>query len=371
MQQFVKKILVICAASILMAGCLQISINSNEKPTELAEYTQTTIEATSGFILSHTSTIIPSITPQGIHTPTSTSLPSPTIDPFYQWSIEYLLEREYGGGEIEIMDVLSDDVFFSKYLIRYPSDGLWIYGFLNIPKGEGPFPVIIALHGYIDPAIYTTIDYTTRYADDLARRGFVVFHPNLRNYPPSDDGENLFRVGMAIDVLNLIRLIQDSDTASDVKLKSDADNIGLWGHSMGGGISTRVMTVNPEIKAVLLYAAMSGDERKNFEAINNWSDGLRGNEELNFPVEDLGKLSPEYYLDRVRSAVSIHHGLADELVPVEWSVKTCDILTELNKDVECKFYPDMPHTFWGTGDQEFMENAAGFFNKYLRGSEEN
>ena len=43
-----------------------------------------------------------------------------------------------------------------------------IYGFMNVPNADGPHPVIIALHGYIDPAIYQTLDYTTRYADALA-----------------------------------------------------------------------------------------------------------------------------------------------------------------------------------------------------------
>ena len=58
---------------------------------------------------------------------------------------------------------------FTRTLITYPSDGLTIYGFVNVPVGEGPFPVIIAVHGYVEPEVYSTLDYTTRYADGLAR----------------------------------------------------------------------------------------------------------------------------------------------------------------------------------------------------------
>ncbi len=36
---------------------------------------------------------------------------------------------------------------FTRTLINDPSDGLTIYGFIDVPRGPGPFPVIIALHG--------------------------------------------------------------------------------------------------------------------------------------------------------------------------------------------------------------------------------
>ena len=134
--------------------------------------------------------------------------------------------RFYGGGQVEFLEVLSQNIFFTKYLIRYPSDGLNIYGFANIPNEEGPHPVIIALHGYIDPAVYYTLDYTTHYADALANAGYIVLHPNLRGYPPSDDGENLFRVGMAIDVLNLIEIIKTQSGGTDPLRTADPNHIG-------------------------------------------------------------------------------------------------------------------------------------------------
>jgi len=59
---------------------------------------------------------------------------------------------------------LDQNLYFTRYLIRYPSDGLNIYGFANIPNEAGAYPVVIALHGYIDPALYNTLDYTTHYA---------------------------------------------------------------------------------------------------------------------------------------------------------------------------------------------------------------
>ena len=308
----------------------------------------------------HTSTPIP--------TATVTPLPtiSPTPDPYYPWSIDYLRSRTYGGGQIEFLEVMAQNLYFTRYLMRYPSDGLNIYGFADIPNDAGPHPVILALHGYIDPAIYYTLDYTTHYADAISTAGYIVLHPNLRGYVPSDNGDNLFRVGMAIDVLNLIALVQAQSGGADQLRTALPDRIGMWGHSMGGGITTRVLTVTDDVRAAVLYAAMSGDERKNYEAILGWSGQVRGLDELNVPVEALNRISPVYFFQNITAAVSIHHGTVDATVPLDWSVLTCDQLTSLGKSVECVYYQDMPHTFYGAGDEEFIQNTVRFFNQHLK-----
>jgi uncharacterized protein len=311
---------------------------------------------------------LPSATATQFPTFTATSLPtlSPTPDPYYTYSIDYLRSRIYGGGAVEFVEVIGQNLYFTRYLIRYPSDGLTIYGFADIPNGEEVQPVILALHGYIDPAAYNTLDYTTHYADALANAGYIVLHPNLRGYAPSDNGENLFRVGMAIDVLNLIALVQSQSGGVDPLKNANPNAIGLWGHSMGGGITTRVLTVTDDVKAAVLYAPMSGDEQKNYEAIRQWSGQTRGLDELNIPVEVLDRISPMYFFQNITAAVSIHHGMADQLVPLDWSMTTCAQLTSLGKNVQCQYYENMPHTFYGTGDEEFIQNTVQFFNQYLQ-----
>lgn len=312
-----------------------------------------------------TETPIPTVTSLPTGTPTLVPTISPTPDPYYTWSNAYLRSRPYGGGQIEFVEVMEQTLYFTRYLIRYPSDGLNIYGFANIPNDDGVHPVIIALHGYIDPAVYNTLDYTTLYADALASAGYVVLHPNLRGYRPSDDGENLFRVGMAIDVLNLIALVQSQSGGTDQLKNANPNAIGLWGHSMGGGITTRVITVSDDVRAAVLYAAMTGDEQTNYNAIREWSGQTRGLEELDVPVEALANISSMYFFGNITSAVSIHHGTADALVPMQWSEATCAQLQSLGKQVECLYYENMPHTFYGDGNQQFIQNTLDFFNTHL------
>ena len=305
--------------------------------------------------------------PPGITTaPASLPPPSPTATPapYWEYSIAYLRGRAYGGS-IAITETLGRNSAFTRHLFRYDSDGLSVYGFADVPHGQGPFPVVIVLHGYIEPEIYQTLDYTTHYADALASAGYLVLHPNLRGYPPSDEGDNLFRVGMAIDALNLIAIVREQSGRTGLLEAADTERIGLWGHSMGGGVSTRVLTVSPDVRAAVLYAAMSGDERLNYEAIYRWLEGTMGAEELAVPAEALPEISPRYFFADIQAAVSIHHGLEDALVPVRWSMDTCEQLKSLGKEVECHYYEGMPHTFYGPVEKEFMAYVRQFFDAHL------
>ena len=57
---------------------------------------------------------------------------------------------------------------------------------MNIPKGDGKFPLVILNHGHIDTDIYTLGRGLKREQDYLARNGFAVLHTDYRNHAFSD-----------------------------------------------------------------------------------------------------------------------------------------------------------------------------------------
>ena len=75
------------------------------------------------------------------------TIPPPTSEPnpLEKYTTTAMRSRTYGLGTIQMLDQISDEGSFLRYKFRYPSDGIMVYGFLNIPKGEGPFPVVILL----------------------------------------------------------------------------------------------------------------------------------------------------------------------------------------------------------------------------------
>lgn len=295
-----------------------------------------------------------------------------TPDPYASLAINTLAERTYGGGLLEIVETLETTDSFTRYMIKYPSDGLDIYGFMNVPHEGDEFPVAIVLHGYIDPAEYELVPYTRRYTDALAEAGYFVIHPNLRNYPPSDSGPNPYRIGYATDVLNLIAIIreQSQDQLGTLR-RATADDINLWGHSMGGGVALRVLAVNnaPYLQAAVLYGSMSGDEIKNYDRISHWTNNRRGEFELAAGLETVAAISPINYLDRIEARIAVHHSRTDDVVPVEWSEELCELLSELAQSgqtpesPECFFYDNQPHTFRGDGDELFIQRTIEFFNR--------
>ena len=313
-----------------------------------------------------TATATEKITPTAVPTQTPTSTP----DRYAPLTIEALAARTYGGGLVDIYDTLEPmeaEQTFNRYLFTYPSDGLTIHGYMAVPQEGSKFPVAIVLHGYIDPAEYETIAYTRRYVDALAEAGYFAIHPNFRNYPPSDAGDNPYRIGYAIDVLNLIAIIREqSQDPLGYLRRADANDINLWGHSMGGGVVLRVITVNNEdyLKTAVLYASMSGDEAQNYQRIQEWSGGVNGPFELGASPAMLQAISPIYHLDRIHAAISIHHSEADETVPIAWSNDLCEQLQALAHPVECFTYYGIPHTFRGSGDQLFIERFIRFFDQH-------
>ena len=303
-----------------------------------------------------TSTVIP---------PTPTLTLSPTAAPFEEYTIDYLRSRTYGGGTIEVLETMEETDSFTRYLIRYPSDGLNIYGFVNVPKGQGPFPVIIAIHGLVDASTYQTLDYTTPNMDAIAQAGYIVFHPNLRGYPPSDNGDNLFRVGMSIDVLNLMALIKSGSGPTELLAMAAPDKIGLWGHSMGGNIVLRVLTVSSDVKAAVLYAPLSGEEIKNAELLGDATSDPTFQTELTISSALNERISPLYYYSEISTPIQLHHGTADAVIPVAWSEETCEAASAAGVQIECIYYPGERHTFSGRVTDEYYGAIFGFYEAYL------
>jgi len=257
-------------------------------------------------------------------------------------SLEALAEKQYGLGELRVEYTWENKAEFTRYYITYDSDDLNIHGFVNIPVGEGPFPVVIALHGYIPADEYETMDYSTRYADSIARKGYIVLHPNMRNFPPSDSAPRRgdYHSGFTTDVMNLLEYVrQEAGQEGSIFENADLSSMGIWGHSLGGSVALRVAALVPEIDAVVLYAAVT----------QRYSNGSAG-----FTVYDL---------ENTDAAFQVHHGTADPTVRVSSSTRFCAQLEAAEKEHECFFYEDAPHTFLrlGQDDPLFIQRVVDFY----------
>src|SRR5512138_179672 len=359
---------------LVCAACQSGGSSSTASP---APHAPTYFPTVPGFVIQSPASRTPKAVVSPVFTPvpptsTLTALPQSTPTPpadtaaYEPYTIDALRNRTYGGGEIKIVKTMENNDLFTRYLIRYPSDDLMIYGFVNVPKGDGPFPVIIAIHGLVDPATYQTLDYTANALDILTQYGYIVIHPNLRGYPPSDDGDNLFRVGMAVDVLNLLAMVKSRSGPEELFANAIPENIGLWAHSMGGNIALRVLTVSPDVKAAVLFASMSGDEQKNSELLSG--SPLRGPTseiELATSPRIVKKISPMNYYRYITAPIQLQHGDVDQTIPVAVAHETCSALKGAGVRVECIFYPTEDHTFRSRVADQVSGALSRFLETYL------
>ncbi len=340
--------------------------------------------------LTPTAAISATLAPEATSTQAATTFPTASPSPRYtltldskSLAVDSLRARRYGGGAIKVTRVLADTEAFQRVLFEYPSDGLRITGMMNIPRGNGPFPVVILDHGYFKPAEYKSGDGTNYAADAFARRGYLTLAPDYRCYGGSQCVSNPLDVGYAVDVLNLIGSLSSLTYA-------DPSRVGIWGHSMGGGVTARVLVISDQIKVGALYAAVSADDEIHYcwlvtcktpvaptrdprDARANDLDpdfliGINGtgsSDPMTRMREIFARSSPMRYLQYVTAPVIIHHGEKDDLVPLRWSIDLADALNARGKPAFLYTYPGEGHVFVGVQWRIFMERTIAFFDKIL------
>ena len=284
-------------------------------------------------------------------------------------SLPNFMNKKLNGYGLKLGKVLDENAFYTRYFITYQSGDLKISGIMNIPKGRGPFPVLILDHGYIDPKVYTNGRGLKREQDYLAKKGYVVLHTDYRNHAQSDkDTVNSppFRMGYVEDAVNAVHAVKNSGFSF-----IDTSRIGMLGHSMGGGICLNVMVTHPElVKAFVLFASVSADVRNNFY---RWDYRRPGLSDKIFKIygspqenpEFWNRMSPMFFLDQIRAPVLIHHGTDDESCPIEWSRTLNDSLKEHKKNVTFYEYPKELHEFINAWPL-VMERTASFFDTHLK-----
>ncbi len=298
-------------------------------------------------------------------------------------SIEYMRKQKYPGSDIVIEQTLSAGSNYSRYIASYRSDDLKIYALLTVPQGEKPktgWPVIIFNHGYIQPEQYQTTEKYIAYTDAFSRNGYIIFRSDYRGHGSSEGKPEgaYYSPAYTIDILNAV---------SSIKKYKDVDpnNIGMWGHSMGGMITLRSMVTTKDIKAGVIWAGVVASYE---DLANNWrhpdlnpkpfipserEQAARrpGRQQL---IEKYGSFenNPEFwrsiaaisFVNNISGPIQLHHGTADMEVPILFSERLEEALKNHKKTVELYSYEGDDHNLANNLGLA-LDRSVKFFDKYL------
>lgn len=182
-----------------------------------------------------------------------------------------------------------------------------------VPKGAGPFPAVLVVHG----GAWRTGSRTqlTMYAKSLARRGFSCFAINYRLAPEHKSPAQIE------DCRDAVRWIRQHAA----KYKTDPCRIGAIGYSAGGHLVSLLATTglpkedDPKGVSTKIVAAVAGGAptdfratRENSKALSYWLGGSRGEK-----PEIYDAASPAAFVDKDDAPIFFYNGSTDLLVPVK------------------------------------------------------
>jgi dipeptidyl aminopeptidase/acylaminoacyl peptidase len=312
--------------------------------------------------------------------PTETAVPLPTNTsiPQHPLQIDVMRAQEYPGSDIVVESTLDPGVNYNRYYVSYLSEGLKIYALMTVPNGEKPptgWPVIIFNHGFIPPDVYRTTERYIAYVDLIARSGYIVFRSDYRGHDRSEGepGGAYSDPGYTVDVLNAV---------GSMKRYPDADpnRIGMWGHSMGGYITLRSMVVTRDIKAGVIWAGVVASYP---DLLSRWRRGPNSSitptpnprswryslaQQYGTPEENpvfWRSISSNSYVGEISGPIQLHHGTADEDVPLIFSELLHNEMISANQYSELYVYEGDNHNisnYFSTAMQRTIE----FFDRFVK-----
>jgi uncharacterized protein len=129
--------------------------------------------------------------------------------------------------------------------VRFANSGVTLAGSLYIPKGPGPYPAVVFLHGSGPEIRWGASRFLSDY---FARRGIATLIYDKRGTGQSTGDWRLADFSaLAGDALAAMRFLKTRHLI-------DPQKIGIYGHSQGGTIAPLVASLTPEVAFVISAA---------------------------------------------------------------------------------------------------------------------
>jgi dipeptidyl aminopeptidase/acylaminoacyl peptidase len=251
-------------------------------------------------------------------------------------------------------------------LVRFPThDGRQIPAFLYRPRGRGPFPVVLSIHGGPEAQELPVYASSGLY-QYWASRGIGVLAPNVRGSTGyGKTYQRLIHRDWGGDEL------KDFDAAARY-LRSldwvDAARLGVFGGSFGGFATLSCISRLPEYWAAAVDIVGPSNLVTFAKAVPpTWRRMMAkwvGDPETE--ADFLLSRSPVTYIDQIRTPLFVIQGANDPRVVQGESDQIVELLRQRGIDVRYDVYPDEGHGFTKrTNELKALGDAATFMEQHL------
>lgn len=301
------------------------------------------------------------------HLPKSPNNPIAEIrpTPLYKYSIENLSKTEFKASDIEIGRLIKDYPKFSSYEFFFTVDSKRVSGLINIPKGNGVYPLVVMFRGYVDQKQYIIGTGTQHAGEVFANNGYITVAPDFLGYGSSDlESSNIFesRFQTYITAVTAIKSVKT------IK-QWDQKNIFIWGHSNGGQVALTTLEITGAVYPTVLWAPVSKPFPFSILFYTDESDdhGKFIRQELaKFEQDyDVEKFSLTNYLDKIKAPIQLHQGTADDAIPVAWSDLLAKILKKQGLEINYIKHFGASHDMTPGWDR-VAQTSLEFFEKNIK-----
>jgi dipeptidyl aminopeptidase/acylaminoacyl peptidase len=253
-------------------------------------------------------------------------------------------------------------------LHRFESfDGESIPVFLFEPAGDGPFPVVVTVHGgpesqwrpWYSPAFAPLTQY-------LVAAGYAVAAPNVRGSTGYGKRyEHLDDIDLRLDS---VRDLAGLHAWLSARPEVDGSRAVVYGRSYGGYMVLAALAFQPELWAAGIEAVGISSLVTFLQNTSPYRRAAREREygSLTRDRDLLERASPLTHIDDVRAPLFIQHGRNDPRVPVSESEHIAAVLREKGIECELLVFDDEGHTVEKLPNRiETFERAVRFLDRVL------
>lgn len=319
---------------------------------------------------------------QSLNSPKEIRSPIAKEKPLDKYTFTNLKNTKFSESSIKLGETIGEKENFISQMFYYNVFGKKISGLINVPKGEGVYPIIIMFRGFVPKEIYSTGIGTQRAGEFFAQNGFITLAPDFLGFGKSDNPsgnsieERFQTYTTALILLSSVNNLNSGLIASySGKIKADVSKVGIWGHSNGGQIALSVLEITGKNYPTVLWSPVSKPFPYSIlyytDEFDDRGKALRkavANFETDYDVE---LYSPSNFYSWINAPVQIHQGTGDDSVPLKWSDQLVSDLTQLEKDVTYFTYPGADHNLLlaspqgGTGWETAVARSLDFYKEKL------